>query len=527
MNVNVAAILERSARLFGDRTAVVDGTVHLTYAEMDRRVAAIDAGLRGLGVAQGDVVAMLMLNSHRHLELWFAIPRSGAVLNDLNIRLAPAELSFILEDCGAVALIVDDAFAPLGAELAECCPTIRAIVHAGDGEALAGTVRYEDLVAEHAGTAEPVREVPEDTLAGIFYTGGTTGRPKGAMLSHRNLIENAKHVLVAWGYQEDDVYLHAAPMFHLADGASTYSITGCGGRHVIIPAFDPELAVATIEAERVTRALLVPTMLNLIVNHPATATRDLSSLRRIIYGASPMPEELLRQVMSAIGCEWAQAYGMTEAAPLVSYLPAEDHARGSAGDEPHATRLKSAGRAVFGVQVSVRRPDGSEAEPGEPGEVWVRGPNVMLGYWRRREETAAALAEGGWYRSGDAAHMDADGYIYIVDRLKDMIITGGENVYCTEVENALYSHPAVLEAAAFGVPDERWGERVHAAVVLRPGSEACEDDLIEHCRRRIAGYKLPRSVEFHAAALPKSGAGKILKRVLRQPHWEQLERQVG
>jgi long-chain acyl-CoA synthetase len=527
MNVNLAGILEQSARLFGDRTAIVDGPVRLSYREMERRVTAVDAGLRALGVGPGDVVAMLMLNSHRHLELWFAIPRGGAVLNDLNIRLAPAELSFILEDCGATALIVDDAFVPLGLALAESCPTIRAIVHAGDGVAVAGTMSYEALVAENAGTTEPVREVPEDTLAGIFYTGGTTGLPKGAMLSHRNLIENAKHVLIAWGYQSDDVYLHAAPMFHLADGASTYSITACGGRHVIIPAFEPEVAVATIETERVTRALLVPTMLNLIVNHPVTATRDLSSLRQIIYGASPMPEELLRQVMAAIDCAWAQAYGMTEASPLVTYLPAEDHARGSAGEEPHATRLKSAGRAVIGVQVSVRRPDGSETEPGEPGEVWVRGPNIMLGYWKRQDETAAALVEDGWYRSGDAAHMDADGYVYIVDRLKDMIITGGENVYCTEVENALYSHPLVLEAAAFGVPDERWGERVHAAVVLRPGTEACEHDLIEHCRDRIAGYKLPRSVEFHAGALPKSGAGKILKRELRQPHWELLERQVS
>ncbi len=527
MNVNLAGILEQSARLFGDRTAVVDGTARFTYAEMERRVAAVDAGLRSCGVGEGDVVAMLMLNSYRHLELWFAVPRGGAVLNDLNIRLAPAELAFILEDCGATALIVDDAFVPLGLALAGSCPTIRAVIHAGDGEALAGTTGYEALLAEHAGATEPARDVPEDTLAGIFYTGGTTGLPKGAMLSHRNLIENAKHVLIAWGYQADDVYLHAAPMFHLADGASTYSITACGGRHVIIPAFEPEVAVATIEAERVTRALLVPTMLNLIVNHPATATRDLSSLRRIIYGASPMPPELLRQVMSAIDCEWAQAYGMTEAAPLVSYLPAEDHARGSAGEEPHATRLRSAGRAVIGVQVSVRRPDGSETEPGEPGEVWVRGPNVMLGYWRRPDETAAALVDGGWYRSGDAAHMDADGYIYIVDRIKDMIITGGENVYCTEVENALYSHPGVLEVAAFGVPDERWGERVHAAVVLRPGAEACEHELIEHCRQRIAGYKLPRSVEFHADALPKSGAGKILKRELRQPYWEQLERQVS
>ena len=237
---------------------------------------------------------------------------------------------------------------------------------------------------------------------------------------------------------------------------------------MIIPAFDPGLTLATIEAERVTRTLLVPTMLSLIVSHADLGSRDLSSLRQIIYGASPMPDDLLRQVMGAIPCEWAQAYGMTEASPLVTYLPAEDHVRGAAGEEPHATRLKSAGRPVFGVRVSVRRSDGTDAEPGEPGEIWVSGPNIMLGYWRRPEETAAALDADGWYRSGDAAHVDADGYVYIVDRVKDMIISGGENVYSTEVENALYSHPDVFEAAVFGVPDEHWGERVHAAVVLRP-----------------------------------------------------------
>jgi long-chain acyl-CoA synthetase len=528
MNVNLAGILERSARYFGDRPVVVDGNVRLTYREMAHRVAAFDTGLRRLGVKQGEVVAMLMLNSHRHLELWFSIPRGGAVINDLNIRLAPAELSFILADSDAVVLVVDDAFAPLGIELAQTCPTVRTVVYAGDGEAPEGTVSYETVVAANLETAEPMREVPEETLAGIFYTGGTTGLPKGAMLTHRSLTENAKHVLISWGYQDGDIYLHAAPMFHLGDGASTFAVTAVGGRHVIIPAFDAELAMATIEAEGVTRALLVPTMLNLMVNHPDVTTRDLSSLRRVFYGASPMPDDLLQQVMTAIDCcEWAQAYGMTEASPLVSVLPAEDHARGRAGEEPHASRLKSAGRPVFGVEVSIRRPDGSEAEPGEPGEIWVRGPNLLVGYWKRPEETEAALVADGWYRSGDAAYMDADGYLYIVDRLKDMIISGGENVYSTEVENVLFGHSAVLETAVFGVPDERWGERVHAAVVLHAGAEVSETELIEYCRQRIAGYKMPRSVEFHADALPKSGAGKILKRDLRQPHWEHLERGVS
>jgi acyl-CoA synthetase (AMP-forming)/AMP-acid ligase II len=508
------ATLRRAARQFGAREAVVDGDVRLSYSDLDRRAAGLHAGLLDRGVERGDVVAVLMLNSHRHLACWFALPRGGLVLNDLNVRLAPDELAFILDDCGAVALIVDDAFAELGAELLDRCSSLRLLVH-DDFEALAAT--------------EPVAPagVGEDTLAGIFYTGGTTGLPKGAMLSHRNLLENAKNVLVSWGYGPADRYLHAAPMFHLADGASTYALTWCGGSHVIVPAFDPALVLSAIEDERVTRTLLVPTMINVLVNTPGLDGRDLGSLRGVTYGASPMPADLLRAAMAAIDCEWAQAYGMTEAAPLVSYCPPEDHRRGAAGEEPYATRLRSAGTPVVGVEVEVRRPDGTPADPGEAGEIHVRGPNVMGGYWNRPEETAGALVGDGWYRSGDAAYADEDGYLYIVDRVKDMIISGGENVYCSEVENALFAHPAVLEAAVFGVPDERWGERVHAAIVLHDGETAAGEELIEHCRGRIAGYKLPRSIELHAEPLPKSGAGKILKRELREPHWAGLERQVS
>ena len=527
MTVNLCRTLERAADQFGDSIAVADSGERFTYRELERRVAAFDCGLRGLGVEDGDVVAIMMLNSHEHLELWFALPRGGFVINDLNIRLAPAELEFILADSGAVALVVDDAFADAGSTLAAACDSARLLIHAGAGPAPEGAIAYEAVIAAGAEAIEPARSLAPTALAGIFYTGGTTGRPKGAMLSHANVEVNAKHVLISWGYESDDRYLHAAPMFHLADGASTYAVTAVGGRHVLIPAFDPELTVATIESEGVTRALLVPTMINLVVNHPGTADRDLSSVRRITYGASPMPAELLRRAMSTIPCEWVQAYGMTEAAPLVATLPASDHERGARGEEPYATRLRSAGVPVFGVEVSVRRADGSKADLDEPGEIWARGPNMMSGYWNRPEETAAAFAPMAGTAPATWPLADADGYLYIVDRAKDMIISGGENIYSSEVENALYDHPAILEAAVFGVPDEQWGERVHAAIVLHPGSQAGEADLIEHCRPRIAGYKLPRSIEFHEQMLPKSGAGKILKRDLREPHWRGLERQVS
>jgi long-chain acyl-CoA synthetase len=518
---NISWALQRPAELFRSRVAVIDGDARFTYGEFARRVAALDASLDRLGLRAGDVVAVLALNSHQHLEAWFAVPRGGLVLNDLNWRLAPAELEFIVEDCEAAALIVDQAFLDVGRRLAERCGSIRHLIEIGQP---GGELPYEQLAA---GGGRPAGNVSPEALAGIFYTGGTTGRPKGVMLSHANLVANAKHVIMGWDYRPDDRYLHAGPMFHLADGASTFAVSWVGGTHVIVPMFEPEQVARVIERERVTKTTLVPTMINLLVNHPRSAEFVLSSLRRVAYGGSPMPADLQRRAMHALACEFAQAYGMTEAAPLVSLLSPEDHLAGLSGEPPHAERLASAGLPVVGVQVEIRRADGTRAAEGEPGEIYVRGPNVMQGYWRREAETAAALDADGWYHSGDAAYVDQNGYIYVVDRVKDMIISGGENVYCTEVENALYSHPAVLEAAVFGVPDERWGERVHAAVVLRPGARANEEELTAHCREQLAGYKLPRSFEFHEQALPKSGAGKILKRDLREPHWAPQARRVS
>jgi long-chain acyl-CoA synthetase len=522
---NVSWALERAARLEPERVAVIDGTRRVTYRELAERVSGLDAGLARLGIGQRDVVAVLSLNSHRHLECWMGIPRGGAVLNDLNIRLAPAELEFILRDSETKALIVDDAFLEAGRQLAAATPTVQHLIYAGGHQPPpAGTIGFEELVAN---SGRPAATLPDDALAGIFYTGGTTGSPKGAMLSHSNLVANAKHILLAFEYTSEDRYLHAAPMFHLADGATTYSLTWACGTHIIVPAFEPTRVAEVIGREGVTVSTLVPTMINLLINLPDLERYDLSSLRRIHYGASPMPSEILRTAMERLDCEWAQAYGMTEAAPLVTICPAEDHRRGAAGEEPYATRMRSAGRVAIGVQAEVRRPDGSLADIAETGEVWVRGPNVMQGYWRRDEETRSVLDAEGWYHSGDAAYEDADGYIYIVDRIKDMIISGGENIYSTEVENAIHAHPAVLEAAVFGVPDETWGERVHAAVVLRDGAETTDEDIVAFCRERIAGYKVPRSVDFRSEALPKSGAGKVLKRDLREPHWSGMSRRVS
>jgi acyl-CoA synthetase (AMP-forming)/AMP-acid ligase II len=524
MSETLGATLERPLKLFADREAVIDGDERWTYRELGRRVAAFDSGLTELGLTAGDVVGVLGMNSAAHLVAWLAIPRSGRVLNDLNVRLAPAELTFILNDCSARVLLVDDGFLEVGRELAEACPTVEHLLYIGAGATPDGCLPFSEMTA---GEGAPATPVDPESVAGIFYTGGTTGPPKGAMLTHRNLIANARHFLMALPYSDHDIYLHAAPMFHLADGSSTHALTWVGGRHAMIPAFDPELWLRTVAAERVTRGTLVPSMINMVINHPALLEYDLSCLRSIYYGGSPMPGELLRRAMEVFDCEWGQLYGMTEAAPVVTLLNAEDHRLGAAGEEPHATRLRSAGRPVVGVEAQVRRADGSPSPIGEPGEVWVRGPNIMKGYWKRERETEAALDADGWYHSGDAAYADPEGYLFIVDRLKDMIISGGENVYCTEVENAIYRHPSVLECAVFGVPDEHWGERVHAAIVLKPDEILEETAITEHCRPLIAGYKLPRSFDIGTEPLPKSGAGKILKRELREPYWADQERQVS
>lgn len=524
MTESLSWALERAVLVAPGNTAVIDGDVVLSYAELAGRVAGLGGGLASLGIGKGDVVGVLALNGHRHLEYWLGLPAAGAVLNDLNYRLSEDELAFIVDDCATAVLAVDDTHLELGRRLRARCASLRELVHLGPGPTPEDAVGHEDLVA-HA-PLPPVDLAPED-IGGIFYTGGTTGTPKGVLLSHRNMVANAKHVLLAAGHTARDRYLHAGPMFHLADGSQNFSLTWVAGTHVFIPRFDPELVVRTIERHRITYALMVPSMISMVINHPATAECDLSSLRLLLYGASPMPDEVQQAAMKLLDCDFSQLYGMTEASPLLTQCTPEDHRRGAAGEQPYADRLRSAGTPMIGVQVGIRREDGSPAEVGEVGEIWARGPNIMVGYLNRPEETAAALDDQGWYHSGDAGRMDADGYLYIVDRVKDMIISGGENVYSAEVENALYTHPGVLEAAVIGVPDERWGERVHAVVVPRPGAGPTAEELIAHCRARLGGYKVPKGVDFRSEPLPKSGAGKILKRDIRAPYWADRDRRVN
>jgi long-chain acyl-CoA synthetase len=395
------------------------------------------------------------------------------------------------------------------------------MVHADDGDAPAGMMSHEALI-EQSGPMPDAMRTGSD-LAGILYTGGTTGRSKGVMLSHQNLMANALGALGDGFFARTTTYLYAVPMFHIAGCGPMYPLLLSGGSHVIIQAFTPEGVMAAIQSEHVTDVLLVPTMIQILVDHPALGRYDLSSLKLVLYGGSPISEALLDRAIAAFpNVQFVQGYGMTELSPAATTLHWNEHI----GKGRAKGRHQSAGRAALGCEVRIVDAEGKPLAFGEVGEISVRGDNVMMGYRERPEETARAVIDG-WMHTGDAGRMDEDGFVYIVDRLKDMIISGGENVYSIEVENALAQHPAVAQCAVIGIPSERWGEQVHAVVAKKNGANVSADDLIAFCKTLIAGYKCPRSVDISETMLPLSGAGKILKRELRRPFWEGRERGVS
>ena len=497
-----------------------------TWAEVADRVARLAGALQGLGVSRGDRVAILMLNQDRYFELYLAIAWAGAVVVPLNIRWSAAENQDCLSDCRPKLLFVDAAFAAMGAGIAKALGGF-ALVYADDAPQARpeGVHDYETLIAEAAPVADA--EAAETDLAGVFYTGGTTGRAKGVMLSHRNLQANARNVLFLQGqYFDRDsgrCYLHAAPMFHLADAGSMYSVLMLSNTHAIIRMFTPDGLARAIEKFRVSSVFLAPTMLQMFVDQPGLEAFDLTSLRLITYGASPISEAVLDRAMKAVpNVEFVQGYGMTELSPTATLLSWREHV----GEGREKGRHRSGGRPAPMVEVRIVDPLGTTLPRREIGEIVVRGDNVMMGYWERPEETKKAVIDG-WMHTGDAGYMDEDAYVYIVDRIKDMIVTGGENVYSAEVENCVAQHPAVAQCAVIGIPDERWGEAVHAVVMRKPGAVVTEDDIIEFCQARIAHYKCPRSVKIQDENLPLSGAGKILKRELRKPYWEGKTRQVN
>jgi long-chain acyl-CoA synthetase len=487
--MNVPYCLRRAAQIHGQAVAYEHDGQETTYGELWTQARRSAAKLRALGIEKGDRVAVLLLNGPAYLDLYYSIALAGALVVPMNTRWNQADVEFVVDDSDSKLLVVDDRFV----EVAKHCG--RSIHH---DEILCG--------------ADPVAfdEPGEDDLAGLFYTSGTTGGPKGAMLTHRNIFSNAIAGLVE-GFSTAKRWLHAAPMFHLADAGAIHGLTLNGGTHYFLPSFDPETALGMIERHRIKGLVLVPTMINLMINHPSFGKYDLSSLHRIAYGASPMPLPLLRESMAKLGCEFLQGYGMTEASPLLTVLAPEHHVLENT--ERRFAPVKSAGKPVAGVEIRVVDEDDRDTPTGEVGEVIARGPNIMRGYWKR-EAISSEVLRGGWLHTGDLGAFDEQGFLYIYDRKKDMIKTGGENVYSPEVESAICSHPAVLEAAVIGVEHPTWGETIRAIAVIRPGFTLTEEELIGHCRSKLSHFKCPRSAVF-TDALPKGGSGKIQKNALR------------
>ncbi|HVV43163.1 MAG TPA: long-chain fatty acid--CoA ligase [Nitrobacter sp.] len=511
--MNVTQGLRRVMQTSSRGLATVDGERRRSWRDVGDRVARLAGALQHLGIQRGDRVAVLMLNSDRYLELYLGIAWAGAVIVPTNIRWSQAEIEDSLHDCRASALVVDKAFAAMGTELAKAASL--KLIYADDDAGPAGALHYETLVEKSAPVPDTM--AGRDDLAGIFYTGGTTGRSKGVMLSHGNLVSNALHMLAEGLLPEGSVYLNAAPMFHLANGAGMFCSLIGGGTNVVIRSFTPEGVMAAVAHERVTVTLLVPTMIQMLSDHPDFGTADMSSLKRIMYGASPISEALLNRAMAGLpGTAFNQLYGMTELSPVATHLTWDQHISAEARKK---NRQRACGRAAIGCEVRIVDADHKPVPSGTVGEVAVRGANVMMGYWERPEETAKALIDG-WMHTGDGGYMDEEGYVYLVDRVKDMIISGGENVYSMEVENVITQHPAVSQCAVIGVPSEQWGETVHAFVIPKAGASVNAAEIIAFCKEKIAHYKCPRSVDIRSAPFPLSGAGKVLKRELRKQYAE-------
>ena len=511
-------LLLPSVRRNADRPCVTDAATGstVTYSEHFERVTRLAGALRELGVGRSDRFAVLSLNSPEYVQLYHAAFLGSGVINPLNLRFSPKELVHVLTHSATKVCFVDATFAPLlDAVRAEA--GVEHVVLIGSGD-LPHTAKYDDLLSSSTPVVPDEGEESDPVV--LMYTGGTTGMPKGVLIDQRAEMLNLYHINMTIDITRDDVPLLQVPMFHVASMYNVLAGPARGAHTVILPAFTPEAAMNAMERYRPTWTVMVPTMIGLTMAHPDFDPERLACLRNLVYGASPMPQALLEQLLAMYPDTniW-QAYGMTEGSAVLTFLGPDEHRLGG-------KYLRSAGLPMTGIELSIRDAFDDELPPGESGEVCARGGNYMIEYWHNADATDEVF-RNGWYHTGDAGYLDEDGYLYLVDRVKDMIVTGGENVYSVEVENAMARHPAVLQVAVIGIPHETWGEAVHAIVVLREGAEATEDELIAHCRSEIAGYKVPKGIEFRSEPLPLSGAMKVLKRDLRAPYWQGRERAIN
>ncbi|HEV2379527.1 MAG TPA: long-chain-fatty-acid--CoA ligase [Terriglobia bacterium] len=516
-----------AARIYGRKIGIVCGEHRFTYAEFNERCDRLSSALGDLGLQTGDRVAYLSFNCHRLLEAYYGVPQLSAILLPLNIRLSCEELAYILSDAAPRILCFDPEFLPLVEALRSQGATVEHYVALrGAKPDWAHSRSYDELISEAEPRPFDYRSIDENSVAELFYTSGTTAYPKGVMLTHRNLYLHALYTAVGLRGADDEVHVYTVPLFHVNSWGAPHILPLTGGRHVMIQKFDPLVLLQLIERERVTRLHLVPTMMVALLNHPAFAKHDVSSVHEVMLGGAPCNIALIQEIERKMpGCTAVGGYGLTETSPVLTLARIKDHLK----HDPPDVRLRrkaTAGCAFGASEVRVVDPNGADVKPDgkEAGEIVVRSDLVMKGYWKQPDETARVIRDD-WFWTGDLATIDDEGYVLIVDRVKDMVLSGGENIATAEIESVLYQYPAVLECAVIAVPDDRWGEIPKALVTLRCNQQATEDEILDHCRRHLAGFKVPKSVEF-LDELPKSGTGKILKRVLREKYWVGRERRV-
>jgi long-chain acyl-CoA synthetase len=513
---NIASIVRLHGRERPDRTAIVHPARTVTWAELDERSSRVASGLAAEGIGAEDRIARIDKNSIDYYEVLFGAAKINAVTVDVNWRLAPPEMAQIVNDAGAKVLFVGTEFVPHLEKIESELRTVTKIVVCGES---ATHETYETWLARQS-AVDPGADAEPDDVCLQLYTSGTTGLPKGVMITNRNLFTFIDEVAPTLGFSEDSVSIVVMPVFHIA--GSGWSLVGMAlaARTVVHPEVNPAAIVESIGAEGVTHAFFVPAVLQFLLMVPELRETDVSTLQLVAYGASPITEKILRGSMEAFGCDFVQLYGLTETTGAIVQLDAADH-----DPDNRPELLRSCGKPYPWVEIRVVGDDGDDVADGDVGELWVRSVQVMKGYWNKPEDTAAAITPDGWFKTGDAGYW-RDGFLYLHDRVKDMIVSGGENVYPAEVENALMAHPEVADVGVVGVPDERWGEAVHAVIVKAPGTDPEPAALIAFARERLAGFKCPKSITF-VDALPRNPSGKILKRELREPFWAGQERRIN